>query len=112
MLDIYLRASDTVRHHVYVHIVYTTCIKFCILLSAQYQVRKEISAVEWFPIGDLPKNTYGVEPFMKQLSRWLRKERGHSDTNSAALKEARGQFRISTTFILKELIRTCDPTHT
>lgn len=40
------------------------------------QVRKEISAVEWFPLDALPKGTFGVEPFMPRLRRWMAKTRG------------------------------------
>ncbi|KAG5178281.1 hypothetical protein JKP88DRAFT_188627, partial [Tribonema minus] len=42
------------------------------------RVRKEISAIEWFPIDDLPKHTYGVEPFLKRLARWLERDQQRS----------------------------------
>ena len=31
------------------------------------KVRKEISAVEWHPLDDLPVNSYGIEPLLKRL---------------------------------------------
>lgn len=40
------------------------------------QVRKEISSVEWFPLDSLPKGSYGVEPFMPGLQRWIAKSKG------------------------------------
>ncbi|CAN0280675.1 unnamed protein product, partial [Hapterophycus canaliculatus] len=40
------------------------------------QVRKEISAIEWFPLDALPKGSYGVEPFVPRLRRWMAKSKG------------------------------------
>lgn len=40
------------------------------------QVRKEISAIEWFPLDSLPKGSYGVEPFVPRLRRWMAKSKG------------------------------------
>ncbi len=62
------------------------------------QVRKEISEVEWFPINDLPKYTYGVLPFISQLSKWILKEQEKKETNvntvsvekAQQVKEGRG----------------------
>mmetsp|Transcript_4405 Transcript_4405/g.6224 ORF Transcript_4405/g.6224 Transcript_4405/m.6224 type:complete len:390 (-) Transcript_4405:27-1196(-) len=39
------------------------------------RVRKEVSAIEWFPISSLPDNAYGIDPFIKRLIRWIKKER-------------------------------------
>ncbi|CAM9373798.1 unnamed protein product [Chrysoparadoxa australica] len=39
------------------------------------KVRKEISEVAWFPIDNLPKGTYGVEPFINRLKRWIKRKR-------------------------------------
>lgn len=41
-----------------------------------HQVRKEVSAVEWFPLDALPKSSFGVEPFMFRLKRWMAKASG------------------------------------
>ena len=35
--------------------------------------RKEISAVEWHDLDDLPKKSFAVNPFMKGVRRWIRK---------------------------------------
>lgn len=40
------------------------------------QVRKEISAIEWFPLDALPKGSFGVEPFIPRLRRWMAKTKG------------------------------------
>ncbi|CAN0502865.1 unnamed protein product, partial [Ectocarpus sp. 12 AP-2014] len=40
------------------------------------QVRKEISAVEWFPLDALPSRSFGVEPFVPRLRRWMAKTKG------------------------------------
>lgn len=40
------------------------------------QVRKEISAIEWFPLDALPKGSFGVEPFIPRLRRWMAKTSG------------------------------------
>ena len=39
--------------------------------------RKEVSKVSWHRIDDLPKRSYAVLPFMKQLRKWIKK-RGSS----------------------------------
>lgn len=36
--------------------------------------RKEVSAVEWHDLDDLPKKSFAVLPFMSQLKRWIRQE--------------------------------------
>lgn len=36
--------------------------------------RKEIATVEWFPLDDLPSNTFGVLPFLKPLRQWIRRK--------------------------------------
>lgn len=40
------------------------------------QVRKEISAIEWFPLDALPRGSFGVEPFIPRLRRWMAKTKG------------------------------------
>ena len=35
--------------------------------------RKEVSEIHWFDIGDLPKNSFAVMPFMAPLRRWIKK---------------------------------------
>uniref|UniRef100_A0A7S4IV37 Nudix hydrolase domain-containing protein n=1 Tax=Odontella aurita TaxID=265563 RepID=A0A7S4IV37_9STRA len=35
--------------------------------------RKEVSAVEWYDISDLPKKSFAVFPFVNQLKRWIRR---------------------------------------
>lgn len=48
------------------------------------QVRKEISAIEWFPLDALPKGSFGVEPFVPRLRRWMAKSKGvRAPKNSA-----------------------------
>jgi len=34
--------------------------------------RKEVGAIEWHDLNNLPKKTYAVHPFMSQLKRWIR----------------------------------------
>ncbi|CAN0469318.1 unnamed protein product, partial [Discosporangium mesarthrocarpum] len=50
------------------------------------QVRKEVSAVEWHPLADLPKGTYGVDPYLPRLKRWMAKNQGKHASKEA--KEA------------------------
>ncbi len=38
--------------------------------------RKEVSAVQWFPIDNFPKRTFAAIPFMKGLKNWIRKNHG------------------------------------
>jgi mRNA-decapping enzyme subunit 2 len=35
--------------------------------------RKEVSAVEWHNVDEVPKRSFAVLPFMKQLRRWIKK---------------------------------------
>ena len=35
--------------------------------------RKEVSAVEWHKLNDLPKRSFAVAPFLPQLRRWIKK---------------------------------------
>ena len=35
--------------------------------------RKEVKDIQWFDIYDIPKKSYAVTPFIKQLRRWIRK---------------------------------------
>jgi len=35
--------------------------------------RKEVKDIQWFDIYDIPKKSYAVIPFIKQLRRWIRK---------------------------------------
>ncbi len=58
------------------------------------QVRKEISEVEWFPIDDLPKHTYGVLPFISLVNKWILKEQGKKEktVNAAASVEKAQQL--------------------
>lgn len=37
--------------------------------------RKEVSAVEWHDIEDIPKKSFAVFPFLKQLKRWIKKDK-------------------------------------
>ncbi|CAM9665427.1 unnamed protein product [Choristocarpus tenellus] len=46
------------------------------------QVRKEISAIEWFPLDALPKGAYGVDVFMTRLRRWMDKNVGDKAVKS------------------------------
>ncbi|CAN0446244.1 unnamed protein product, partial [Ectocarpus sp. 12 AP-2014] len=57
------------------------------------QVRKEISAVEWFPLDALPSRSFGVEPFVPRLRRWMAKTKGVRAPKSATA-EARTQSLI------------------
>mmetsp|Transcript_1454 Transcript_1454/g.1951 ORF Transcript_1454/g.1951 Transcript_1454/m.1951 type:complete len:565 (-) Transcript_1454:54-1748(-) len=36
--------------------------------------RKEVSAVQWHEIDNIPKKSFAVQPFMKQLRRWIKKK--------------------------------------
>ena len=40
--------------------------------------RKEVSAVEWHDMDDLPKRSFAVFPFMGQLRRWIRQNAGET----------------------------------
>lgn len=51
------------------------------------QVRKEISAVEWFPLDALPSRSFGVEPFVPRLRRWMAKTKGVRAPKSATAGE-------------------------
>lgn len=53
------------------------------------QVRKEISAIEWFPLDALPKGSFGVEPFIPRLRRWMAKTTGARASKNAAAPGAR-----------------------
>eukprot|EP00752_Nemacystus_decipiens_P012093 g10720.t1 len=55
------------------------------------QVRKEISAIEWFPLDALPKGSFGVEPFIPRLRRWMAKTKGVRAPKNSAAPEARTQ---------------------
>mmetsp|Transcript_19393 Transcript_19393/g.32200 ORF Transcript_19393/g.32200 Transcript_19393/m.32200 type:complete len:549 (+) Transcript_19393:30-1676(+) len=37
--------------------------------------RKEVSAVEWHDLEDIPKKSFAVFPFLKQLKRWIKKDK-------------------------------------
>jgi len=44
--------------------------------------RKEVSVVAWHPIDDLPKKSYAVIPFVKQLKKWIhRKQKQRQQKN-------------------------------
>ncbi len=70
------------------------------------QVRKEISEVEWFPIDDLPKGTYGVMPFIPRVKKWILKEQGRK-------KMVRGEIGMTIIHYItngeEELISTHHP---
>lgn len=36
--------------------------------------RKEVSLISWHDLGNLPKKTYSVLPFLKDLKRWIKKQ--------------------------------------
>ncbi len=55
------------------------------------QVRKEISEVEWFPIDDLPKHTYGVLPFISRVNKWIIKEQEKKEKNAIAISVEKAQ---------------------
>ncbi len=45
-------------------------------------VRKEIADVQWHDLDNLPKKTFAVLPFMKDLRRWIRKHHNHNSGTS------------------------------
>lgn len=36
--------------------------------------RKEVSLISWHDLGNLPKKTYSVLPFLRDLKRWIKKQ--------------------------------------
>lgn len=60
------------------------------------KVRKEISAVQFYPIDALPKSTYGVFPFIPKLKRWVSKHYNKKDANKAIALAAQQQQQIAT----------------
>ena len=36
--------------------------------------RKEIGLIQWHPISDIPKKSFAVVPFIKQLRRWIKRQ--------------------------------------
>ncbi|CAM9340767.1 unnamed protein product [Phaeothamnion confervicola] len=39
------------------------------------KTRKEVSAVEWHPLDAIPKNAWGVDPFLKRIKRYFKSRR-------------------------------------
>ncbi len=56
------------------------------------QVRKEISEIEWFPIDDLPKGTYGVIPFIHLVKKWILEEQRKKKLVSGEIRMAIIQY--------------------
>jgi mRNA-decapping enzyme subunit 2 len=52
--------------------------------------RKEVSAVEWHDLDDLPKRSFAVLPFLSQLRRWIR-ENTKSSSSSKSKKSSSSQ---------------------
>lgn len=44
--------------------------------------RKEVSSIEWFPLDNLPKATFGVLPFVHSLREWIRKQQKKHQSSS------------------------------
>ena len=62
------------------------------------QVRKEISAVEWFPLDALPKGSFGVEPFIPRLRRWMAKSKGVRTPKNSVMP---GEFEVVLVVVVK-----------
>lgn len=58
--------------------------------------RKEVSAVEWHDLDDLPKKTFAVLPFMSQLRRWI-SQNGKSNNKSKKSQSTPRRRPVSTT---------------
>ena len=53
--------------------------------------RKEVSAVEWHDIDDIPKKSFAVFPFLSQLKRWIRQNSKKSRKKSSQSTPRRRQ---------------------
>lgn len=49
--------------------------------------RKEVAAVEWHPLDNVPKPSYAVMPFLPQLRRWIKKYKNKNNTNVTSVKK-------------------------
>lgn len=56
--------------------------------------RKEVIAVEWHDISDLPKKTFAVIPFMKGLKAWIRKNVKSSRSKTPAKSIDRSNSKL------------------
>ena len=73
------------------------------------QVRKEISAIEWFPLDALPKGSFGVEPFIPRLRRWMAKTKGvRAPKNSATPGKFGGGLSSVVVVVQRVVIRTLE----
>lgn len=57
-------------------------------------VRKEIAAVEWHKLDNIPKSSYAVMPFLPQLRRWIKK---NNRKTSGGKKASSKKDRTATT---------------
>lgn len=55
--------------------------------------RKEVSEVEFFHIDKIPKQSFGVGPFVAQLKRWIKKNSKSKSTGRASRKKSREKSR-------------------
>jgi mRNA-decapping enzyme subunit 2 len=51
--------------------------------------RKEVSAVEWHDLDDLPKKSFAVFPFVSQLKRWIRQNTGNKKSKKGTTPKRR-----------------------
>ena len=53
--------------------------------------RKEVSAIEWFPLDNLPRATFGVMPFVGPLRKWIRKQQNQKQPSSSSRDKSSGR---------------------
>jgi mRNA-decapping enzyme subunit 2 len=56
--------------------------------------RKEVSAVEWHDIRDLPKRSFAVAPFMGKLKRWIREHGPKKARSNSRAKDKRAASNL------------------
>jgi mRNA-decapping enzyme subunit 2 len=59
--------------------------------------RKEVAAVEWFTLDNLPTSTFAVLPFIRPLRDWIRQHKEHNKKDSGNKSRERGKKSNQTT---------------
>jgi len=57
--------------------------------------RKEVSAIEWFPLDNIPRSTFGVAPFLNPLRKWIRKQQKKQQSNKKSNRNSNSRGRNS-----------------
>jgi mRNA-decapping enzyme subunit 2 len=59
--------------------------------------RKEVAAVEWFTLDNLPSATFAVLPFIRPLREWIRQHKEHNKKDRGNKSRERGKKSNQTT---------------